>query len=44
MDIFWGSSQNLTSLRGHFYGFYGLFVRSMYRMGIYIFFFGGGGY
>ena len=40
MDIIWGSSQNWTSLRSHFYGFYGLFVRSMYRMGY--FFLGGG--
>ena len=25
MDIFWGSSQNLTIFRGHFYAFKGLF-------------------
>ena len=31
--IFWGSSQNLTILRGHFYVFKGLFLRSRYRMG-----------
>ena len=25
MDIFWGSTQNRTIFRGHFYAFYGLF-------------------
>ena len=38
MDNFLGSSQNWTSFRGHFYAFYGLSLRSGYRMGI---FFGG---
>ena len=33
MDIFFGSSQNLTIFRGTFYAFYGLFLRSIYRMG-----------
>ena len=33
VDIFWGSSQNRTIFRGHFYAFQGLFLRSMYRMG-----------
>ena len=33
MDIFGGSSQNWTILRGHFYAFYGLFLRSRYKMG-----------
>ena len=29
----WGSSQNWTIFIGHFYAFYGLFLRSMYTMG-----------
>ena len=34
VDIFWGSSQNWTIFRGHFYAFYnGLFLRATYRMG-----------
>ena len=33
VDIFLGSSQNWTIFRGHFYAFYGLFLRSRYRMG-----------
>ena len=33
--IFGGSSQNWTGFGGHFYAIYGLFLRSMYRMGIY---------
>ena len=40
MKILWifffgggGSSQNWTIFRGHFCAFYGLFLRSMYRMG-----------
>ena len=33
VDIFWGSSQNWTIFRGHFYAFKGLFLRSRYRMG-----------
>ena len=33
MDIIWGSSQSRTIFRGHFYAFYGLFLRSRYRMG-----------
>ena len=35
VDIFGGSSQNWTTciFRGHFYAFWGLFLRSMYRMG-----------
>ena len=33
VDIFWGSSRNWTILRGHFYAFQGLFLRSRYRMG-----------
>ena len=31
-DIFGGSSQIWTVFRGHFYAFYGLFIRSRYRM------------
>ena len=31
--IFLGSSQNWSIFRGHFYAFFGLFLRSMYRMG-----------
>ena len=41
-----GSLQSLTtSFRGYFYVFYGLFLREMYLMGIFIIFFflGGGG-
>ena len=33
VDIFGGSSQNWTIFRGHFYAFYGVFLRSRYRMG-----------
>ena len=33
VDIFLGSSQNWTIFRGHFYAFYGLFLRSSYRIG-----------
>ena len=37
MKILWiffgGSSQNWTIFRGHFYAFYGLFLRSRYRIG-----------
>ena len=29
-----GSSQTWTGFRDHFYAFYGLFLKSMYRMGI----------
>ena len=53
MNIFGGSSQNWTSiLRGHFYAFYGLFLWSRYRMGVFLevannsnffYFFGGRG-
>ena len=32
VDIFFGSSQNWTIFRGHFYAFYSLFLRSRYRM------------
>ena len=35
MDIFWGSSQNWTIFRGYFYASHGLFLRSLYRMGIF---------
>ena len=35
VDIFCGSSQKWTTLRGHFYAFYVLFLRSWYRMGIF---------
>ena len=35
MDIFLGSSQNWTIFRGHFYAFYGLFLRSRYKMGVF---------
>ena len=32
--FFWGgSSQNWIIFRAHFYAFYGLFLRSMYKMG-----------
>ena len=34
MTSFGGSSQNWTGFMGHFYAFYALFLRSMYRMGI----------
>ena len=34
--IFLGSLQNWTILRGHFYAFQGLFLRSRYRMGIFL--------
>ena len=30
---FWGDIQNWTIFRGHFYAFYGLFLRSRYQMG-----------
>ena len=33
VDIFWGSSKNWTIFWGHFYAFYGFFLRSRYRMG-----------
>ena len=33
LDIFGGSSQNWTIFRGHFCAFYGLFLRSRYRIG-----------
>ena len=33
VDNFLGSSQNWAILRGHFYAFKGLFLRSRYRMG-----------
>ena len=33
VDIFWGSSYNWTIFRGHFYAFYGLFLRSRFKMG-----------
>ena len=36
VDIFWGSSQNWTIFRGYFYASYGLFLRSLYRMGIFL--------
>ena len=34
--FFWGGGviTNWTGFRGHFYAFYGLFLRSMYRMRI----------
>ena len=32
MNIFLGSSQNWTIFRGHFYTFYGLFLRSTNKM------------
>ena len=35
VDIFLGSSQNWTIFRGHLYAFYGLFLSSSYRMGIF---------
>ena len=35
VDIFLGSSQNWTIFRGYFYASYGLFLRSLYRMGIF---------
>ena len=34
-DMFLESSQNWTGFRGYFCAFYGLFLRSMYSMGIY---------
>ena len=37
LDIFGGSSQNWTGFMGHFCVFNGLFLRLMYRTGIYIF-------
>ena len=33
LDIFGGSSQNWAIFRGHFYAFYGIFLRVRYRMG-----------
>ena len=36
VDIFLGSSQNWTIFKGHFYAFYGLFLRSRYRMGLFL--------
>ena len=33
VDIFLGSSQNWIILRGHFYAFCGLFLRSRYSIG-----------
>ena len=40
MKILWiffgGSSQNWTVFRGYFYAFEGLFLRSLYRMGIFL--------
>ena len=36
VDILWGSSQNWTSFRGHFYAFQGLSLRSYFRMGIFL--------
>ena len=36
VDIFLGSSQNWTSFRSHFYAFKGPFIRSWYRMGIFL--------
>ena len=33
--IFWGSSQNWSLCRVYFYAFLGLFLRSLYRMGIF---------
>ena len=35
-DTFWGSSQNWAIFRGHFYAFLVLFLRSRYRMGIFL--------
>ena len=32
-EYFWGSSQNLAIFRGHSYAFWGLFLRSRFRMG-----------
>ena len=34
--IFWGPSQNWTIFRGYFYAFKGLFLWSLYRMGIFL--------
>ena len=36
VDIFLGSSQNWTIFKGHFYEFYGLFLRCRYRMGLFL--------
>ena len=36
VDIFLGSSQNWTIFRVHFYAFKGLFLRSSYRMGYFL--------
>ena len=36
VDIFGGSSQIWTLFRSHFYAFKGLFLRSRYRMGIFL--------
>ena len=35
MDMYLESTQNWTGFRGYFCAFYGLFLRSMYSMGIY---------
>ena len=34
--IFFGVITNWTIFRGHFYAFYGLFLRSRHRMGIFL--------
>ena len=34
MVIFWGSSQNWTIFRGHFYAFYCLFLSGGYFLGL----------
>ena len=36
VDISGGSSQNWNIFKGHFYAFYGLFLRLRYRMGIFV--------
>ena len=36
VDIFWGSPQNWAIFRGYFYAFEGFFLRSLYRMGIFV--------
>ena len=33
--VFWGSLQKWASFRGHFYAFYGLFLSSWNKMGIF---------
>ena len=35
MDVFWGTSQNWTIFRGHFYAFFGSFFKVKVQNGVY---------